>query len=432
MTVGGKLTGNFPETAREEGLYYSSIRMSVLTLAICLLAADPWPDFRGPRGDGTSEARDIPLAWSEASLVRWKTPIHGRGWSTPAVGDGKVWLTTATEDGKEMSAVGVDLATGRILLDLVLFRNESPQPLGNPVNSYASPSPVVEEGRVWVHFGSYGTACLDASTGKVIWERRDLPCNHFRGPGSSPFLFGDLLILTMDGFDVQYLVALETGTGKTVWKTERSFDFGDTDGDLRKAYSTPLVVRIGGEPVMFSPSAKAAYAYDPRDGRELWRIRYDGFSNASRPVFGAGLVFINTGFGKADLWAVRPDGRGDVTDTHVVWKCTQGVPLKPSPVVVGDLIFMGSDNGIATCLEAATGRQVWQARLGGDYSASPLAGAGRVYFFSEEGKTTVIEPGRAFRVLATSRLDAGFMASPAVAGRALILRTKTHLYRIED
>jgi outer membrane protein assembly factor BamB len=266
----------------------------------------------------------------------------------------------------------------------------------------------------------------------VLWQRRDLPCNHFRGPGSSPILFEDLLILTLDGFDEQYLVALDKRTGKKVWRTDRSFDFGDLDGDLRKAYSTPLLVEVSGDWRMYSCGAKAAYAYEPRTGRELWMLRYRGFSNASRPVFGAGLIFINTGFSKADLWAVRPGGTGDITDTHVAWKQAHGIPLKPSPVWVGDRLYLVNDSGIATCLAAATGEVVWQHRVKGRYSASPLYGAGRIYVFSEEGRTTVLRPGDTFEKLAENDLEEGFMASPAVAGRALILRTKTHLYRIEE
>ncbi len=390
-----------------------------------------WPEFRGPRGDGISSA-EVPLVWSETEHIAWKTAIHDRGWSTPAVGGGLVWVTTAAPDGRDMYTVAVDCRSGKVVHDLLLFTNPSPQPLGNPVNCYASPSPALSEGRAYIHFGSYGTACLDARTGKTLWERRDLPCDHFRGPGSSPVIHDCLLILTLDGFEEQYLVALDRETGKTVWRTDRSYDFGDLDGDLRKAYSTPLFIQVAGKTQMVSPSAKAAYAYDPDTGREIWKVTYGGFSNASRPVFAEGLVIVNTGFGKADLWAVRPDGRGDVTGTHVAWRCTQGVPLKPSPVTSGGLIFMVNDGGIASCLEARTGEVVWKSRLEGEFSASPILAAGKVYFSSEDGKTTVVRAARKLEVLATNRLDGGFMASPAAAGNDLYLRTRTHLYKISD
>ncbi len=404
-----------------------------IVLASCTAApaGDNWPQFLGPTHDGHADATDLPLAWSESQNVAWKTPIHGRGWSSPVVWGDQVWLTTADEDGRRMYALCVDLATGRIVHDRLLFEPETLQ-ITHAFNSYASPTPVVEQGRVYVHFGVYGTACLDTRSGETIWVRRDLECDHFRGPGSSPYLFGDLLILHFDGIDVQYLTALDKLTGRTVWRTDRSTEFGNLDPDFRKAYSTPIVIRAAGRLQMISTGAKATMSYDPRTGRELWKVRYDGFSNASRPVFAAGLVLVNTGFGKPDLWAVRPDGEGDVTDTHVVWRLRQGVPAKPTPVVIGDLVYMADDSGVASCVEAQTGEVVWRSRLDGDYSATPLVAAGRLYFFNESGAAKVLKPGRRFEVLATNRLDAGAMASPALTGRAMIVRTKTHLYRIEE
>jgi outer membrane protein assembly factor BamB len=405
-----------------------------------------WPDFRGPWGNGHASApgdarpKGLPLRWSETDGVKWKTPIPHRGWSTPVVLDGRVWLTTATLDGHDFFAVCVDADTGQVRLNQKVFHTDKPEPLGNGVNCYASPSPVIEPGRVYVHFGSYGTACLDTATGKVLWERRDLPCRHYRGPGSSPILHEDLLILSMDGVDVQYLVALDKKSGRTVWRTDRTAEWNDLDaegrpfmeGDLRKAFCTPLVVDVSGTVQMLSLGAKAAYAYDPRTGREIWKVRHTGHSSAPRPVFGGSLAFIATGHGMTQMWAVRPDGRGDVTGTHVAWKATRGVPLTASPVLVDDLLFMVSDDGAVTCLEAATGSQVWKERLNGNYAASPVYADGRLYFFSQQGTTTVLKAGRTFEVLATSTLESGFMASPAVSGKAFLLRTKTHLYRIES
>ncbi len=411
----------------------------VLALLIAPPGTESWPEFRGPTGDGRVDA-EIPLEWSETRNVAWKTPIHGRGWSTPVVLGRQVWLTTATEDGKAMSVLCIDRDTGKVLHDRVLFRNEKPRPLGNPVNCYASPSPAIERGRVHVTFGSYGTACLDTRTFETIWERRDLPCNHFRGPASSAVLFEDMLILQMDGSDHQYVVALDTATGRTRWKTDRSTDYGDldddgkprADGDFRKAFNTPFVVRAAGRLQMISPGAKAVFSYDPATGKEIWTVRYGNHSSASRTVVADGLALINTGYPKAQLWAVRLDGSGDVTDTHVVWKCHQSVPNRSSPLVTDGLILMCTDRGIASCLEAATGTRVWQERIGGNYSASPILARGRAYFFAEDGTTTVIAASREFRVLTRNTLDDGMMASPAVAGRELYLRTRTHLYRIEE
>ena len=397
-----------------------------------------WPQFRGPDGVGTSHGAEPPISWAEGTNVRWKTAVHGRGWSSPVVQDGQVWVTTATADGRKLSAVALDANDGRILHDLPLFDVERPQYI-HPFNSYASPTPVMEPGRIYVTFGSPGTAAIDTRTGKVLWERRDIECNHFRGAGSSPVLFGKLLIMHFDGSDRQFVVALATATGRTVWRTERSVDFRDlgpdgtpqAEGDFRKAFATPHIVTVGEVPVLVSLGSKATYGYDPMTGRELWRIQEpSAFSSSTRPVAGHGLVFYPTGFPAGQLLAIRPDGRGDVTGTHVAWRVMRGVPSKPSVLLVGDLLFMVGDGGIASCLEARTGAPVWRARLGGTYSASPLFAGGRVYFFSEDGETTVIEARREFEVLSVNRLDEGFMASPAVAGNALILRTRSHVYAI--
>ena len=405
-----------------------------------LLALGQWPQFRGPDGDGVSPSTGLPVTWSETQNVRWKTSIHGRAWSSPVVLGRQVWLTTATPDGKQLFALAIDKDTGKVVHDLKLFDVATPQ-FAHAFNTYASPTPVIEAGRVYVTFGSPGTAAIDTTTGKVLWERRDLECNHFRGAGSSPILFGNLLLMHFDGSDVQYVVALDKRTGKTVWKTNRSVDFADldpngkpkADGDFRKAFATPQIVMTGNTPVLVSIGSMATYGYDPLTGKELWRIEEKGnFSGSTRPVVGHGLVFYPTGFNTGQIFAIRPDGSGTVTNTHVVWKFGRGAPNKPSLLLLGDLLFMINDGGIVTCLEAGTGREVWRSRLTDSYSASPVAADGRVYFFSEDGKATVIEAGRAFKVLAENTLDDGFMASPAIDGQALYLRTRTHLYRIEN
>ena len=403
-----------------------------------------WPQFRGPHGNGCAaapgESTGLALHWSETRNVRWKTPIPHRGWSTPVVMNGQIWLTTATLEGNDFFVICVDADSGRIRFNEKIFHTDNPEPLGNNMNCYASPSPVIEAGRVYVHFGSYGTACLDTATCKVLWKRTDLPCRHYRGPGSSPAVFNDLLIVTMDGVDVQYVVALDKRTGKTVWKTDRTTEWNDLDddgkpfreGDLRKAYCTPLIIETGGQTQMISVGAKAAYSYDPANGREIWKVRYPGYSNAACPLFGNGMAYIITGFGKTELFAVRVDGRGDVTDTHIAWKTSHLVSRTPSPVLVDDLLFAVSDNGILMCRDALTGEEIWQQRLKGNHAASPLYGDGRIYCSNQLGTTTVFKTARECELLATNKLDSGFMASTAVAGKALFLRTKTHLYRIES
>jgi outer membrane protein assembly factor BamB len=408
-------------------------------LVMVLAAGGQWPEFRGPDGTGTSPNANVPIKWSETENVRWKVPVHGRAWSSPVVLGQQIWLTTATPDGKQLFAMAFDKETGKTLYDLKLFDVATPQ-FAHSFNTYASPSPVIEPGRVYVTFGSPGTAALDTKTGKVIWERRDLECNHFRGAGSSPILFRDLLIMHYDGSDVQYVVALDKKTGKTIWKTPRTVDFKDlepngkikADGDFRKAFATPQIVTVGGSPVLVSSGSMAAYGYDPLTGKELWRLEErTSFSASTRPVSGHGLVYYSTGFSTGQVLAVRPDGRGDVTNTHVAWRATRGAPKKPSPLLVGDLLFVVNDNGVVTCLDAKSGAEVWTGRVSDTYSASPITAGGRIYFFSEDGKATVIEAGRAFKVLAENTLADGFMATPAIDGSALYVRTKSHLYRIQ-
>ena len=326
-------------------------RVAAVTLLSLLSAGrvvaqsgDPaWPDYRGPGHDGHAVAVSAPLDWSEQDNIQWKTVIHGRGWSSPVVADGLVWLTAADEVGRDLFVICVDLESGAIVHDEQLFTIDEPQ-YCHPFNTYASPSPVIDGDFVYVSFGSPGTACLNRATKDVVWQRTDLVCNHFRGAGSSPFVFEELLILTMDGSDFQYLVALDNRTGETRWRTDRSTNFNDIDeatgkpigdGDFRKSFATPIVIDVGGQDQLISPGAKAAFAYDPATGEEIWSVRYGEHSSAARTVHGHGLVFISTGYSRTALLAVDPTGAGDVTDTHVKWRTARGVPKKPSPVLVG-------------------------------------------------------------------------------------------------
>jgi outer membrane protein assembly factor BamB len=395
--------------------------------------ADRWTEFRGPAGTGHSSATGLPREWSETRNVAWKTPIHGRGWSSPVVLGNQVWLTTATPDGHVLSVLALDRDSGRVLHDIRLFEVAKPEDTAR-YNSFASPTPVIEDGRVYVHFGSYGTAALDTATGRTLWSRRDLPCNHWRGPGSSPILHGDRLIVHFDGYDLQYAVALDKRTGRTVWRSERTHDFGTDDGDLKKAYATPVVVEAGGRSQLISAAAKAVLALDPATGRELWRVRYASHSAAARTLFGGGLLFVGSGRGPSELLAIRPDGTGDVTETHVAWRARRGIGSSPSPVLVDDLIYTVSDKGgVVTCLEAATGQEVYQRRIdAAAHTASPLFADGALYVFAEDGSALALAAGREYRELGRAQLgEGGVMATPAVAGGALFVRTESHLYRIE-
>jgi outer membrane protein assembly factor BamB len=419
------------------------VRTLAITIAVALASLPlraQWPQFRGPDGTGNSTSANLPLTWGEGKNVRWKTPVHGRAWSSPVILGNQVWMTTATEDGRELFAVALDRDTGKVLFDLKLFQVATPQ-YAHPFNTYASPTPVIEPGRIYVTFGSPGTAAIDTKTGKVLWERRDFECNHFRGAGSSPVLFGDLLLMHFDGSDHQFVVALDKHTGKTVWRTPRSIDFQDlgpdgkpkADGDFRKGFATPQIVMVDGRPIMVSIGSKAVYGYDPKTGKEIWRVIERGsHSGSTRPVAGNGLVYLAMGFDAAQILAVRPDGQGDVSSSHIAWRFGKGAPSKPSMILVNDLLFTVNDAGITGAIDAKNGELVWRARVEGTYSASPLYAGGRIYAFNEDGKTTVFEAGREFKVLAENFLEDGFMASPAVDGQALFLRTRTHVYRIEE
>jgi outer membrane protein assembly factor BamB len=417
-----------------------SLLVLLLTSYPAMSGAENWPQFRGPDGNGHSDAHGLPLHWSETRNVVWKTPIHDRGWSSPVIYGKQIWLTSASKDSRELFVLCIDRDTGKIIRDWKLFDVAQPQ-FVHPFNTAASPTPVIEEGRVYITFGSPGTACIDTKKFQVLWERRDIECDHFRGAGSSPILFQNLLLMHFDGSDHQFVMALDKQTGKTVWKTNRSIDFQDlnengkpaADGDLRKAFATPHVERINGRWEMISLGAKAAYSYDPFTGRELWRVEERGQHSAStRPVVGQGMIFYSTGFSAGQLFAVRTGGEGLITDTHVVWKVTRGVSNKPSILLVDGLIYMIGDTGIASCIDAQTGEQVWQQRIGGEYSASPLYADGRLWFFNEDGKTTVLKPGRVFERVGENHLDEGSLASTAIAGKAFYLRTRTDLYRIQE
>jgi outer membrane protein assembly factor BamB len=411
-------------------MLWRSILPLLLSCAAVARAGDDWPQFRGPDGQGHSDSLGVALAWSETQHVTWKTEIPGQGWSSPVVLGNQVWMTTATLEGRSLRAVCVDRASGKLIHDIEVFRRDAAIEK-HATNSFASPTPILEGPRVYVHFGTMGTACLDTKTGQIVWQSQALQWDHQVGPGSSPALFGDLLLFNCDGTDVQYGAALDKHTGTLAWKTNRSGVI-DKDADRKKAFVTPLVIDDGRRKLAIMTAAEWVYAYDPRTGEELWNVKHPGFSVAPRPVFGHGLVYVCTGFMLPELFAIRPDGAGDVSQSHIAWKATKGVPAKPSPLVVGDELYLVSDAGVITCCNAKTGAAHWRQRVGGDFSASPIAADGRIYCCAEDGRTIVFAPEKKYRELAVNQLPGRFMASPAVAGRALFLRTDTRLYRIED
>ncbi|MCA9031242.1 MAG: PQQ-like beta-propeller repeat protein, partial [Planctomycetaceae bacterium] len=333
----------------------------------------------------------------------------------------------------ELFGVCLDRNSGEVLYNEKLFDLEQ-RPEIHECSRFSSPSPIIEEGRVYLSWGSYGLVCLDTNTMKQIWQRRDLECEHYRGPGSSPIIFQNLLIQHYDGYDYQYVIALDKNTGDTVWRTKRPKDFGTDNGDQKKAYATPIVIEVEGQLQLISPTSKGMFAYNPLDGSEIWRVTYDGFSTPCRPVYdpATGLVIISTGFSKGVIIAVNPTGKGDVTETHLVWEQKKSMPSKPSPLLIDGKIYVIQDQGVATCLDVKTGEPIWQQRIGGNYSASPVFAGGNIYASNEDGQTTVFRPGNEYEEVAVNQLEDGFMASPAIIGNAMILRTRSAVYRVEN
>jgi hypothetical protein len=391
-----------------------------------------WPEFRGPDGQG-HVLGTIPTSWAEGVNTLWSIEIPGKGWSSPVILDGQVWLTTAvgTRSGDySLRAIAVDEESGKIRHDIELFTVIKPEPKTlHDRNTFASPTPVLDKGRLYAHFGRYGTACVDTGTGRILWKNDTLIIDHETGPASSPALYRDRLICPFDGCDQQYAVALSTATGEVLWKAERPEAVAKAPSS-RRAFSTPLIISVAGQDQVVIPGAFCVYSYDPLTGKEIWRLRYGGYSNVPRPVFAHGLVYVCTGFTTPELMAIRPDGHGDVTNTHVVWRQRKNAPNVPSPVVVGDRLFMVSDKGIATCLESKTGKVEWSVRLGGTFAASLLASGTTVYAFDENGKTFLFEASETYKELGRNELKGRVQASPAADGGYLFVRTDQRLIKV--
>jgi outer membrane protein assembly factor BamB len=403
-------------------------------------AANNWPDFRGPTADGHAPADcKPPIKWSDSENIKWKTPIPGQGWSSPIIWGDQIWITTALNGGKSLRAICCDLNTGKLLHDVELFTPETPGPKHN-LNSYASPSATIEEGRVYVSFGTHGIACLDSQTGKVVWKQADLGLNFATGAGSSPLLYKHLLILECDAVNEQYVIARDKATGAEVWRTKRSRDFGVRFPEKRRAFSTGVIVQIDGRDTLLSIGGQRAYAYDPATGKELWHVDTDmGYSNVCRPLLAGDRVLISTGYDASRLMAVsvpknaNVDAPTDLTKSGVAWTTKQGIPYKPSLTLIDGRVYMVADTGMARCVDPKTGDSIWNKRLGQTYSASPVYAGGHLYFCSEKGQVHVLKPaaGGEAEVVSEFTVEEGFMASPAVVGNALILRSTGHLYRVE-
>lgn len=411
--------------------------LAAILLLCSLLPAAPtpprsadWPEFRGPTGQGLVGQTALPTEWSPTRNVAWKQPIPGSGWSSPVVVDGKVFLTSAVPHGKnELSLVALCLNArdGKQLWRQELFREDtSRSPKIHSKNSHASPTPLVNGSRLFVHFGHMGTACLDLD-GKVLWRNDKVRYAPVHGNGGSPILVDDKLIFSCDGSDKQFVVALDVSDGSEVWRTDRKADMAAK----KFSFSTPLLIDVKGQKQVVSPGPDAVVAYDPATGKEIWRVRYVGYSVIPRPVYGHGLVFISTSYDSPSLLAIKPDGQGDVTETHVAWRTNKNAPHTPSPLLVGDELYTVSDRGIATCFDAKTGDVHWSERLNAPFSASPLFVDGKIYLQSEDGDGIVLKAGKKFEELARSKMGERSLASYAIADGAIFLRTADNLYRIQ-
>ncbi len=395
---------------------------------VMALSAAQWNQFRGPGGEGKTDA-DLPLEFGEGKNVTWKAPMPGKAWSSPVIWGNQVWFTNAEADGHKLWVVCLDAKSGKVLHNKLVFEITKPQKSPVAMNSYASPTPAIEEGRVYVSFGAHGTACLDTKTASVIWQRQDkeLYCDHFRLPASSPILHGGLIYLLFDGADRQFVAALDKKNGKTRWLHKRAFDFGTDNGDRKKAYGTPSVIKVGKGQQLITPAAVATEALDPATGKLLWTARTGGMNASGLPQYGHGLVFVNNGMGS--MSAIRPDGKGDL---EAAWSTRRNIPKKSSMILHGTHLYMVADTGVASCLDAKSGKAFWSERLGaGQFAASPILAKDRLYFFGMDGDVVVTKAATEFKGLARGKFEDGFMATPAVTGNALILRTKSAVYRVE-
>lgn len=428
-----------------------SVALTVL-VSINAYAEKNWNQFRGPQGDGVADSSNLPIEFDESTNIRWKIPIAGSGWSSPVIWENEVWVTTGDDAKRELRAICIELETGNVKHDLKVFdmveRKLDPAYVYDSphLNSPATPTAVVEQDRIYISFGSQGIACLDRVTGEAIWQRRDLRIYQPVRQASSPIVDEENLYVAFDGTDQQFFIALHKKDGTTRWKVNRQVetDWAQTlrgsgigsvksgkPNDNRKSFATATMIKVDGTRQLIAPAAEAIISYDPDNGNELWRtVHPGGFNVAARPIFANNLVYVFTSGLNHFLMGIRPDGRGEVTDTHVEWLTSKSTPNIPSPIVKDDLLFMVTDKGgIARCLDAITGEEIWKKRLGGDHWASPVLADGKLYFCSKQGEVFVMEPLRdSPEVLAANEMNASFIASPAVTGDAIILRSTTHLY----
>ncbi len=403
----------------------------------CTNSTQNWTHFRGSEMNGCAQVNSAPLDWNSGENIAWKSAVKGTGWSSPVIYDNQIWLTSATEDGKEFYAMCYDFDSGELINDQTLFISSEPQRI-HSTNSYATPTPCIEEGYVYVHYGSFGTACIDTRNFEVKWKRDDLPCDHMQGPASSPILHENMLILHLEGTQNPYVIALDKETGETIWKSIRPAEIYDPlEPVYRKSYQTPIVIKTKDRELLISNSSYMCFAHDVKTGEVVWTIEYGYDSTVSQPLYWNGIVYVNSGWIFLDntpyftrQYAVDPNGKGDVTQSHVKWMYEDEVPQIPTPVIVDGKMYMVHDRGMVTCLDAATGTPLWKEKLSGNFNASPVYAAGNIYFFNVKGDCTIVKPGDSFQKVAENSIGETVKAVPAFVRDKMVLRTANNLYLI--
>lgn len=400
--------------------------MLLTLLLTTLLGATDWPQFRGPNADGHVVGMTTPLEWSDTKNVVWKTELPGLGWSSPVVVDGKIYLTTAqpVDDGLSLRAMALDAGSGKLIWDREIKSIPKAPPI-HQKNSHASPTPIAHDGSVFVHFGNQGMARLACADGTIEWTCFEIQYNPVHGCGGTPVLCDGKLIVACDGSQNPYVIAVDAKTGKIAWKTPRTVSV-----PISHSFGTATIAKVNGKPQALVPGPGMMGAYDVATGAELWKVVAPGWSVVPQPALGDGLVFYNHDYDHPEMMAVKLDGQGDVTEKNVVWRMKSGAPSTPSPLLVGNELYLVSDKGIATCVDAKTGERNWTGRLGGNFSASPVFVNDRILFLDEDGVATWVQPSKEFVTLGQNTVPGRTFATPAFANGAMYLRTDKALYKI--
>lgn len=425
------------------------LAVCIITIGFVRSSSEDWPEFRGPTAQGHVQGK-LPIKWSETENVAWSVNLPGEGWSSPVIVAGRIYLTAGVSDktsepekveeaGKEaapakrkpkknysLRTLCLDAESGKTIWDVEVFQEPATAPNIHNKNSHASPTPIVKDGKIYVHFGHEGTACLDLE-GKVLWKNTEYQYKPVHGNGGSPCLTQDTLIFCVDGTDIQAVVGLDINTGKTRWKTDRK-----VETSKHFSFGTPLVISVHGKEQVISVGSDVVMSIDPYTGKEIWRCRFKGYSQIPRPLFAHGLVYVCTGYESPKLLAIKPDGTGDITDTHLAWKEIRAVPNTPSPIIIGNELYMVNDFSVLSCLDAKTGERRWVGRLSGGHSASLIAADNKIYSMNEKGTCFVVEANpKEYKELSKNTLPGHTLATPSPYGGKLYIRTDEKLYCIK-